>query len=147
MRLAVISHAASLPALGEAGNCDLCWETVAFYSILGNSCEMTALKRLQGAGIRLHDWCLYAFCPLPSLMSWGGWRATLGGFQRKERWYPCWWRTYPCWLEDLGRTNEHTFPGNYGWWLGFLVSSNGGVCIAVSFGGKGSLLQQFARFY
>lgn len=85
--------------------------------------------------------------PFPHSVSQGGQRATqdsatvlLGGFRGKGRWYPCWWRmypcwwrNYPCWREDLGRTNEHGFPGNHGWCLGFLVSSNGGVHVAVSF--------------
>lgn len=55
MRFAVISHGPSLLALDKARNHDVLLETVAFYSILGNTCKGTALKRLQGAMIRLCD--------------------------------------------------------------------------------------------
>lgn len=153
MRFAVISHGASLLALGKARNHGVLLETVAFYSVLGKTCKGTALKGLQGAGIRLRDQLIDrlmdAFCLLPSPTSQGRWRAArepatvlLGGLPREERWYSCWWRTHPRWPEAIGRTT-----GSFGWWLCFLVSGNSRVCVAVSFSRKGLCLQKFARFY
>lgn len=152
MRFAVISHGPSLLALDKARNHDVLLETVAFYSILGNTCKGTALKRLQGAMIRLCDqsidrWMLSVPFPLP--------RPKAGGVLPMSL-RPCWSRA--CQGKrggtlvggghtHVGQRTLASFPGSFGWWLHFLVASNSRLCVAVSFSRKGLWLQKFTRFY